>query len=402
MPVEPHAAPGRLAAPLWASPFRPFFLLGPLYGVLVMALTVAALLGHWQPRWPLPLWVWHGHEMMFGFAAAIVSGFVLTALPSWAGTPEVPRWQLALLVATWLAGRAAFWLFPDLDSAWLLFDAGYFLLSAAVLIPGLRAARHRAAFALLPIVLAFAVANALFYVRLHGDDDTALRWTLTLSVDALLVLFAIVAGFLAPEFTRVTLLARGDPHPVTFDRRVEAAALASLLLYVALDLAPAGAGWSGAAAAFACAAHGVRLARWRSRAILDTPVLWVMHLGYAWLVIAFGLWALEDLAGWHAAGSPALHAFTVGGYGLVKLGVMSRVALKHTGREIEPGALMVAAYLLMALAALLRVAAPGLPMAHAMLVFSGGLWAACMAVYLGRFGACLIGPSLPTRGVGRL
>jgi uncharacterized protein involved in response to NO len=135
----------------------------------------------------------------------------------------------------------------------------------------------------------------------------------------------------------------------------------------------------------------VRLARWHGLAVRDQPLLWAMHLGYAWLVAAFALRAAADLAG-APAPDLALHAFTVGAFGMMKLSLMTRVALRHTGRPLRPAPAMVAAFALIGVAALLRVAGAG---SGALLVASALLWGGGLALYLAVHGAMLLRPSLP-------
>jgi uncharacterized protein involved in response to NO len=377
--------------PVLASPFRPFFLLGPLYGVILALAWSAAWsgLGAAPAAWPLHLW--HGHEMLFGFAAAMVSGFVLTALPGWAGTRELHGGALAALVAAWLAGRLAFWAAPWLPP-WLVavVDGGYFLLLAGLVVPELLRLRARLYLWLVPVFAAFLIGNVVFHAGPPLGVPGGAAWGLKLALYGLLLLFSFVGGLLTPIFTGNELRARGRAAP-TFVPTLERLAVIAVLLYAATDLVGLAAEWRGAAALFAAVVHGVRLARWHGLAVRDQPLLWAMHLGYAWLVAAFALRAAADLAG-APAPDLALHAFTVGAFGMMKLSLMTRVALRHTGRPLRPAPAMVAAFALIGVAALLRVAGAG---SGALLVASALLWGGGLALYLAVHGAMLLRPSLP-------
>jgi len=385
--------------PPWlTSPFRPFFLLGPLFGVLLALTWVAVYLGLLDPgASTLPLPLWHGHEMLFGFAAAMVSGFVLTALPGWAGTRELCGTRLALLVALWLAGRVVFWAAPWLP--WLLIavvDGSYFLVLGWLLVPELLALKERLYLWVVPIFAGFFVGNVLFHTGLVLGEAAWSGWGLRLALYALLLLFSFVGGLLTPIFTGNELRLRGDAAPA-FSRPLEWLAVVTVLLYAATDLAGMDAAWCGAAALLAFVVHTLRMVRWRTGAILDTPILWVMHLGYAWLLVAFALRAASDLTG-HLPSGLALHAFTVGAFGTMKLGLMTRVALRHTGRAVMPAQLLVWAFVAMSAAALCRIIAPFSGVVTVWLAVSALIWAACLALYLVFQGRMLIMPSLPRVG----
>ncbi|MBW7849456.1 MAG: NnrS family protein [Rhodospirillales bacterium] len=380
-----------LAAPVWRSGFRPFFLGGAIYGPLALAAWLVALSAPPGVAVP-PTVLWHGHEMLFGFAAAIVAGFVLTALPSWAGTPEVSGGRLMVLAALWLAGRMAMWGGAGL---WPALAAGVDLLLVPVLLamiaPGLLAAVDRRFAVLLPILAAMAAGNAVYHGATLAGDHVLAHRALVWSTDVLVVLFAVVGGFLTPVFTRTTVA--GLENAVVASPAIERLAGATLLLWVAADTMVPDSWPSGIAAAAAAVAHGMRLWGWRGWRTGRVPVLWVTHVAYLWLVLALALQALSDLgAPW--PGTVALHAFTVGALGLMMMGLMSRVVLRHTGRPVQPGPLMVAAFWVMMLAAPVRVAA-GILADDRWLAVSALLWGLPFIAYLFAHGAFLVRPSLP-------
>jgi uncharacterized protein involved in response to NO len=140
--------------------------------------------------------------------------------------------------------------------------------------------------------------------------------------------------------------------------------------------------------------HGVRLYRWHSLSITNTAIVWVLHLGYAWLCIALFLSALEDF-GVPVGTESWVHAFTVGGFGLMSLGLMTRVTLRHTGRELRAPQAMVAAFMCLAAAALVRVVIPLTSLRHELLLLSALLWVTPYFIYLALYGRILLAPSLP-------
>ena len=383
----PHAA-------VWAAPFRPFGAAGMAYGIVLMATWLAAREGYLSvPGGALTLHGWHSHEMVFGFAAAIICATVLTALPSWAGTPEIRGAPLAGLVALWLAGRAAFAGFGTLP-AWVVIAADGALYAAllAVLAPRLVRLTNRYYLLLLIVLAGMLAGDTLF---LAGRVDAGL----TTALYAIVLLFALKAGVFAPVFTGNHLRATGRGDQAPFLIPLEWAAIGAILVLAAVDLGGAPRPLRALAAFLACAVHAVRLLRWRGWLVLDIPLLWTMHAAYAWMVGSFLLLGLGDL-GVDRAAHAAWHAFTVGALGSMMLGLMTRVALRHTGRPLVPPRAVIGAYWLFQIAAALRVAAPFADGGEAWIVVSGLAWIAAFAIYLGCFGVILLSPSLP-RGAAR-
>ncbi|HUW36984.1 MAG TPA: NnrS family protein [Rhodocyclaceae bacterium] len=379
---------------MWTSPFRPFYLLGAAYGVLLMLVWLGAYAGFWSlPSAGQSPWLWHGHEMVFGFAAAIISGIVLTALPSWAGTEEIGGGRLALLVGLWLAGRLALIApLPALLGAAL--DCALFPLMAAMLLPQLLAVENRNYLWLLPVLAGLSAANVVFHAGCLLADPALAVLGLRLAIYSIILLYVLKAGVLTPIFTGNALREMGRGGDIAFIPWFDALAAASVVALAAADLAGLPSRWIGAAALAACLIHAARLARWRGWRVADVPLLAAMHLGYAWLVLAFALRAGAELSG----ALPAiawLHAFNVGALGMMMLGLMTRVTLHHTGRPLQLPPPLYAAYVLMFAAAALRVAVTLCSLGTAWLALSMLLWAAPFAIYLALFGAMLWRPSLP-------
>ncbi|HEX6137480.1 MAG TPA: NnrS family protein [Casimicrobiaceae bacterium] len=382
-------------APVWQSGFRPYFLLGAVYGPLALAAWLGAYLGAWRvPSNLLEPGLWHGHEMVFGFVVAIVSGLLLTALPSWAGVPEQNGGTLALLVAAWLAGRAAMWLAPLLPAAAVAAaDIAALPLLCVALAPGLLRARQRKFAVVLPVLLALAGADAAFHAALGRGDSSGASTALTAAVGIVVVLYSLVGGFMTPVFTNNVLRERGSARRAWRNRRLDLAAHALAVAFAVTQAVPVSSRLAAGVAAAACVAHTIRLAGWRGWEARAAPLVAAMHAGYAWLVLAFGLAAAASLG--LAGARDWLHAATIGAFGLMMLALMPRVSLRHTGRALALRPAMAATYVAMSGAALLRLAFDGLGGPAWAALAAGALWSACFVVYLGLHAPMLLRPSLP-------
>ena len=383
--MRPFATPpaaGEFAGPvLLARGFRPFFLLAGVYAVLSIGTWVALIRGWAVLPTGFPPLFWHAHEMLFGYAAAAMAGFLLTAVPGWTGTRPLQGWPLAGLVALWLAGRIAVWAAPVLPlglvaAADLAFLPVLGLLMARVLWP----ARKPKNFAFVALLALLFVANAHSYVPLLGDRQET---GLLLAVDVMVLLIVIVGGRITPGFTSGVVRQQEGAPPVTTYVWLERLAILSTLGVALGDLFSFPAAAAGALALLAGGANAARLAGYRSRYTLHQPILWVLHLGYAWA--ALGL-LLKGLAAFMPAlsGTAALHALTAGAIGTMTLAVMSRAALGHTGRPIVASRPVVLAYGLITLAALVRVFMPMLLPALYLeaIAGSGALWVAAFALFV--------------------
>lgn len=380
---------------VWSSGFRPFFLAAVVYGPLLLIAWSGARAGWWG--WPgaaLALPLLHAHELLFGFAAALVCGVLLTALPSWTGAGEVRGPALAVLACLWLAGRVAMhgsgWLPAPLV---LLVDGALLPALAVLLFATIGSARRRLFWWTLPPLLAFAGANLLFHLALLRGAADDVQWALRLGVHALAFLFTLYGGLFIPAFTRRWLQERGEEARAIW-MPLEYATAAAMLAFAVADLAGAPPGWMVAAALAAAGIHAWRQARWRGWRAHSEPLLWSIHLGYLWLIVALGLRALAELV--PAVPREAwIHAFTVGAYGMLKIGLMTRVALRHTGRPLVASRPMQVAFGLVFAAALLRLLyAVGRPEAGVLLA-AAGLWAAALLTYLVVHGPMLWRPSRP-------
>lgn len=379
--------------------FRPFFLFTGIWATLVVPIWVLAFTGY-MPLSIGPFSIaqdpllWHQHEMLFGFAAAAVTGFILTAIPNWTGRLPVRGWRLGILAAAWIVGRLAMVSSQQIGPfATATLDVSLLTLLMFTIARELVRGKNWRNLPVLALISLLALANWLVHFESIGVADTA-AIGIRLATFVLAVLVALIGGRILPSFTRNWLNAQGAtsfPSPMgKFDQ----IALAAIVLVMATQVL-----WpdSTAAAAVALVAgilHGVRLTRWKTGSVLSEPIIWVMHLGYAWLVLGLVLIALSGFSD-AVPRSAALHAITAGGFATMILAVMTRASLGHTGRPLEAGKGTVMIYVLITIAALVRTAAPffdqGLEIA---IWISGFAWCAGFGLFTVLYWPVLTRPRL--------
>ncbi len=382
-----------LDAPVWSAGFRPFFLAGAIYGPLAILYWLATYMG--IADGPMAITLWHSHELLCGYGAAVITGFVITGIPSWGECKAIDRGPLAVVFGVWLAGRIAMWLTGVLPPELIaVIDLAFFPVLAVAILPGLSGSRYKAFYAVLPILAAFFYGNLLFHLGAIRGDQQAALFGLRFFLYAIVVLYTIVGGLLAPIFTETELREAGWRGRIGFIMPLEIAAIASVLAYAATGLYAPESTLSGTVALITLVIHSARMARWQSHRTAGQPLLWVIHLSYAWFLVSVGLRAAGDLWGMVPA-MAAVHAFTVGAFGLMKIGFLTRVALRHTGRAPRPHGAMVMAFGLMFLAAATRTAAAQGFETGLMMTLSTALWALPFVIYLMLYGGLLIRPSLP-------
>jgi uncharacterized protein involved in response to NO len=380
-----HSSPTRYAA--FALGFRPFFLAAGIYAVLLMGLWLAVLHGSIAPVELSPR-VWHGHEMLFGFAVAVIAGFLLTAVQNWTGIPMPSGPPLAALFLLWLAGRVVF-LVPGLPAGLVAAIDLSFLptLALALALPILKAKQlHNYPFPIL--LLALTAANALVHQEALGWTAISASLGLHLAAYVVVTMIVVMGGRVIPSFTDNKLGTRARRWK-SIEWLVPVATLGALLAALIAPVSPV----TVLLAAIAAAVHFIRLAGWYTRKFWSVPLLWILHLGYAWIALGFALLALSA-AGMTAAATSALHAFTAGGIGVLTLGMMARVSLGHTGRLLEPPPVMTLAFVAINLAALIRVALRlFFPAAHVQGMTAAGLvWMAAFGLFVVVYAPMLLRP----------
>lgn len=378
----------------FAYGFRPFFLLAGVYALVpAAALYWALVAGQWPAGAP-PLFSWHGHEMLFGFAGAAIAGFLLTAAPTWTGTRAVSGLPLIGLVSLWLAGRVVSspWVSPDAVYAQLLGAAFFPVLAMTVAIPILRTRNFRN----LPFIVLLAIlflGELAWHARFLGWLGEHTFDGLRLTINTIALMIVIVGGRITPAFTRNALIGMGRTVSIANRPAVDRATIASVAIVLAGDVLAADTILTGLLAAVAALLVLFRLSGWGGLQALDIPLLWVLHAGFCWLAIALALKAAWLLGGFAWAGQ-WMHAFTAGAFGTMILGVMTRVALGHTGRPLAVPWTITAAYVLVSVAAITRIFGPWLAPQYytQVLAVSITAWTAAFVIFLAVYASILVKP----------
>ncbi|HEY5292446.1 MAG TPA: NnrS family protein [Burkholderiales bacterium] len=360
---------------LWNLGFRPLYLLAGLFATLSVPVWMAQyagwLGGHAIIAGPL----WHAHEMLFGYALAVIVGFLFTAGRNWANQPTPTGATLAAIAALWVAARVLV-LTPYALAAAAADTAFALAAAAAIAVPFLRSGNRRNYF-FIALLLGMGLANLAFHLGMAGLLDLPVQRGLQAGLDLVLFIMVVMGGRVIPMFTM-------NGVPGVFCARlpwIERLAPGSVLVLLAADVVGAPDMVIVVIAAVAAAAHATRLVLWRPWLTLKKPIVWILHFAYAWVVLAL---ALRALAAWDLVpASLATHALTVGAIGGLTLGMMTRTSLGHTGRPLQTGRAELFCYVAIQLSALTRVFLPlAFPSFYLQaIVASGVLWSFAFAVF---------------------
>ncbi len=379
---------------LWGRGFRPFFLGAGLYACLVVPAWLGVYAGWISPAGWLGPAAWHGHEMIFGIVVAAVSGFLLTSVPVWTRARPVEGRGLAALVALWVAGRLAMLGAGALSPMVVaLVDLSFLPALAGVLARPLIRVGQLRNLGFLGILAALFGSNLVMHAQAAGITQTGASSAIRFAVDLGIVLIVIVGGRITPAFTRNALARSGIHAPVRFRPWLDRLAVASVVGVAVADLLLPRTLWSGAISLVAALAVCGRMSGWQTLRTRGDPLLWPLHVGYAWVVAGLGLVAIGDLTT-ILPPIAGLHALTSGAMGSMILAVMTRVGLGHTGRPLAPPPGTVVAYGLVSAGAFVRTVGPiffagsYLPA----LVVAGTLWAAAFGLFVALYAPILTRP----------
>ncbi|OAI14377.1 short-chain dehydrogenase [Methylomonas lenta] len=341
--------------PLFAMGFRAFFALAGLSALALIALWNAMANGSLHLDNYYPAIQWHAHEMLLGYSVAVIAGFLLTAVRNWTGMQTANPDQLAALCFLWIYGRVLpFYseLVPDVfiaavDFAFL--PALTYFISKPLLKTG-----HYKNLIFTGLLLLLTVANGLIHAQILGFSETGVMLGLDMLVAIIVMMILVIAGRVFPFFTErglsgVICIRNPGLDIVTI--------VISMTVFVLMMLDVSGILLALVALA-AVVLNVMRVSGWYDGRIWFVPLLWVLYVGYGWLILGFVMLALSAYA--LVLPAVALHAFTVGGIGILTLGMMARVALGHTGRALKTSNVMAIAFLLINLAAIMRVLFPAI------------------------------------------
>ncbi len=394
----PRTRPGNYPAIL-SYGFRPFFFLGSLYAVITIVFWLPLFYGYVETSSVFAPVDWHVHEMLFGYLGAIVTGFLLTAIPNWTGRLPVQGLPLLGLVLLWIAGRVA--VFFSADLGWLaaaLIDCAFLLAVAGAAALEIIAGRNWRNLKVLAPILVLLAANILFHAEAHyaGISDIGRR----LGIGAAVVLITIVGGRIIPSFTR-NWLARKNPgrFPISFNRFDAAVIVASAMALALWSFLPDRIE-TGLALIVAAILNVFRLSRWAGDRTLRDPLVLILHIAYAFVPLGMALAAVAAVRPEWVAHAAGIHAFAVGAIATMTLAVMVRATLGHTGRELRTGkaGCFIFASILVASAARIGEALgiPGDWLIH----LAACAWVAAFLGFVLLYGGMLLSPKLRPTAVG--
>ncbi|MGA6826915.1 NnrS family protein [Nitrospira sp. NS4] len=377
---------------LFSYGFRPFFLGAALFAGVAVPVWILMLAGVSDPALLFPARDWHVHEMVFGFLPAVITGFLLTAIPNWTDRPPIRGLELMLLFTVWLAGRvviAVTWFSPLLAA---IVDASFLVAVAGFVWRELAAGKSWSQAPIGGVISLYAGANIFFHVLVVSGAATDLPERMAIAL--VMVLVSLIGGRVIPNFTGEFLAQQGrTEQPAPFSRFDGLSLLLVGMAVTAWTVQPQAptTGWLLVMAGLASLG---RLSRWYGWMTWREPLVLVLHLGYGWLVLAL-LVLGSSIIGIGLPPTDAVHAFTAGAVGVMTLGVMTRASLGHTGRARHAGPFTVLMYALVTVGALLRVVGPttGLP-ANLMLGLAAACWSGGYLLFALVYGPFLLRPAL--------
>ena len=377
---------------LFSYGFRPFFLGAAWFaGLAVPAWILMLSLGIGSTGLAAPR-EWHVHEMLFGFLPAVITGFVLTAVPNWTDRPAIRGRELARLFGLWLAGRAVLagpWV-PPVFAA--IVDTAYLVVLAGIVwreIAGGKSWSHAPIGVLLSL---YAVTNLLFHVFALNDLATDLPERLALGLD--MTLLAFIGGRVTPNFTREFLVQSRRPEKPARFTHLDLGAIGLVAFASTVWAVFSQGALAGGLLILAGLVNLVRLSRWYGWFTWREPLVFVLHWGYGWLVLALALLGCAALG----VGLPkedAVHALTTGAVGVMTLGIMTRASLGHTGRQRSADAATIAMYVLVTCGAILRVFGAGTGLPTGLILGAAAFcWSSAYLLFALVYGPYLLRPSL--------
>jgi uncharacterized protein involved in response to NO len=332
--------------------FRPFFLLGALYSGTIVLIWLPALFGEISIPTALAPRDWHFHEMLYGYVSAVITGFLLTAIPNWTGRLPIQGMPLLVLIAVWLAGRAAV-SFSGPTGWWpaAIIDAAFLVLVAAAAAREIVAGRNWRNLRVVALVSLLALANVSFHLEAHFAGSA--EYSIRLGISLVVLLLSLIGGRITPSFTH-NWLVRENPGrlPVPFDRFDVLVVIASAFALTLWTCIPESY-LTTALLTLAAIMQTIRLLRWAGIRTYYEPLVLILHAGYGFVPLGFAFAALASAGA--VLVTTGIHAWTVGAFGTMTLAVMTRATLGHTGRTLTASAATRLIYAAVLIAAMTRI-----------------------------------------------
>ncbi len=368
--------------------FRPFFFFGAIYAGLAILAWLPMFNGELVLSTAFGPIDWHVHEMLYGFLPAVVTGFLLTAIPNWTGRLPIQGMPLLVLVAVWLAGRVAVTFSAEIG--WLsaaIVDVSFLILVVAATAREIVAGKNWRNLRVVAMVTLLLVGNIAFHLEAHFNGSA--EYGARIGISATVLLLVVIGGRIIPSFTR-NWLARENPGrlPVPFGKFDGAIILLSAAVLALWVVQPTGR-ITAAALAVAGVLHIVRLARWAGDRTWRDRLVLILHIGYAFVPLGFLLAGAAAIA--MVPADAGTHAWTVGAAGAMTLAVMTRASLGHTGNALNASAVTQAIYAAVVIASLARIGSSLEPAwSELLLQISAFTWVVAYFGFAASFGPLLV------------
>ncbi|OWW19456.1 NnrS family protein [Noviherbaspirillum denitrificans] len=374
--------------PVFRLGFRPFYLLAAAFAAIAVPLWIARYFGNLGALTHIDL-NWHMHEMVFGFAIAVIVGFVFTAGRNWTGLWTPRRGHLAALAGLWVAGRLAMLFAPPVLAA--VVDLLFLPLAAYPIYRVLKRTGNKRNMFLVGLLCLLTVVNAAFHASALGLLQASTVSAVQAAILVIVMIESVIGGRVIPGFTANAI---PGVKPVTHEKRDKIAiALTAMAAFAWIVHVPGP--LAGAVAAAAAIAQATRSIGWMPHVTMRKPILWILHLSYAWIPVGLFLLAL---ASWGVTtSSAAFHVLTIGSMAGLIIGMITRTALGHTGRPLTAGKSELAMYVLIQAGVVARMLAAANLLRPEMLVATAACWSAAFILYVLVYAPYLMAPRVDGR-----
>ncbi len=371
-----------MESPILQNSFRPFFIVAGIWATLAVPFWILNYFGLLIVADNFDILLWHQHEMLYGFIAAAITGFILTAIPNWTGRLPIKNKPLGFLVFLWIVGRIGFLTITIFDvKVTALMDLPFLIVLVLVILREIVSGKNWRNLPVIILISLFTLGNILVHLQLLDVIESA-ELGIRLSIFVLSILLALIGGRIVPSFTRNWLsqnqVNRFPSGAGIFDK----VCLVSLVVFVVAQIITPYHQLTSLLALLAGLLHGIRLIRWKVWLTLSEPLIWILHVGYMWLSVALVLIGLAGLTDFVPYTS-SYHALTIGAFSTMILGVMTRVSLGHTGRTLKATFGTTTIYVFITIASVLRVSESFLnDSRNLILSFSGIFWTLSFALFV--------------------
>jgi uncharacterized protein involved in response to NO len=376
--------------PLFGFGFRPFFLFASLFALLAMCLWLADLNGYGILVLTIKTVNWHQHEMLFGYAPAVIAGFLFTAVPNWTGRYPVAGWPLIAIFSIWAAGRIAMFAGGEIPYLWVaIIDAAFLPVLAAVMGREIFAGRNRKNLRVLVPILFVGIANIWFHYEMMtaANGEIPLR----LGFSGVLLLVILIGGRIIPSFTRNYLARQPEGRmPVPFNRFDGLTVGFSAATFAAWVFADSFTTLLAGMFALGAVLHTARLFRWAGWRAATNPLLLVLHIFYGFIPVGFAMFAFAFYLDDPYINTAALHVFGIGAITGMTMSVMVRASLGHTGRPLAASAATNAMLAFLVASVSLRVVGAIMPQLAWIITASALCWIIAFALFAFQVGPWLV------------